>query len=143
MQEKVTAMLRKRTQEERVEMKNVGTQAHEVEDLRSYLMAYQENENKMQEELNKKDLYIEELEHGIKEIRLQRQQALKELEISERYGLRLLKQTTEYRMVSKGNVIHFCAECPYYGRAREISLCKVCQTGGTVLEFPERSTSPA
>ena len=26
-----------------------------------------------------------------------------------------MKQTTEYRMVSKGNVIHFCAKCPYYG----------------------------
>ena len=143
-QEKVTAMFRKKeTQGERVEMKNVGTQAHEVEDLRSYLMAYQENESKMQEELNKKDLYIEELEYGIKEIRLQRQQALKELEISEKYGLKLLKQTTEYRMVSKGNVTHFRAKCPYYGRARGIELCQICQTGGTVLDFPERAASQA
>ena len=106
-------------------------------------MACQENESKMQEELNKKDLYTEELEYGIKEIRLQRQQALKELEISEKYGLKLLKQTTEYRMVSKGNVIHFCAKCSYYGRARGIELCQICQTGGTVLDFPERAASQA
>ena len=143
MQEKVTAMFRKKTQDERVEVKNVGTQAHEVEDLRSYLMAYQENESKMREELNKKDLYIEELEYGIKEIRLQRQQALKELEISEKYGLRLLRQTTEYRVARRGRVIHFCAKCPHYGQAQDYPLCGVCVTEGTVSDSAERAIGQA
>ena len=143
MVEKVTAMFRKRTQEGRVEKKNVGSQAHWMEDLRSYLQAYEENEIKTQDELNKKDPYIEELENGIKEIRLQRQQALKELEISEAYGLRLLKQTSQYRVASRGSVIHFCATCPHYRQVRETPLCRSCMAGGTVLDSHERTASQA
>lgn len=64
----------------------------------------------MAKKLYKQKLYIEELKNRIKEIRLQRQQTLKELKISEAYRLRMLKQTTEYKVSQKTNIIHFCAK---------------------------------
>ena len=111
MIEVLAAKSGKGSQQERLEKDSVGSQAQE-EDLRSYLQAYEENEAKMAKKLHEQELYIEELENGIKEIRLQRKQALKELEISEAYGPRMLKQTTEYRVAQRGNLIHFCAKRP-------------------------------
>ena len=67
-------------------------------------------------------LYIEELKSRIKEIRLQRQQTLKELKISEAYRLRMLKQTTEYKISQKTNIIHFCAKYPFYEQARKFPI---------------------
>eukprot|EP00913_Durusdinium_trenchii_P000510 g466.t1 len=93
----VAAKSGKGSQQKRLGRNCVATQAHQ-EGLRSYLQAYEENEAKMAKKLHDQELYIEELESGIREICLQRQQALKELEISEAYGLRMLKQTTEYRV---------------------------------------------
>eukprot|EP00913_Durusdinium_trenchii_P013031 g12232.t1 len=65
-------------------MKEVGSQAYETEGLQSYVQAYEENEEKMPIELQKKESQIEDLQWSITEVRLQRDQALKELEISER-----------------------------------------------------------
>ena len=138
----VAAKSGKGSQQKRLGRNCVATQAHQ-EGLRSYLQAYEENEAKMAKKLHDQELYIEELESGIREICLQRQQALKELEISEAYGLRMLKQTTEYRVSQRGNVIHFCARCPFYEHAREFPLCKVCLTEGTVFDSHERSLGQA
>ena len=121
-------------------MKEVGSQAYETEGLQSYVQAYEENEEKMPIELQKKESQIEDLQWSITEVRLQRDQALKELEISERYALRLLKQTNQYRVCARGTVIHFHEGCPHYAHAKAFELCCTCMTGGTVLDCPERST---
>ena len=136
-------MLGTQAEKEKPEMKEIGSQAYETEGLQTYMKAYEENEEKLQSELQKKDDYIEELEVGISEMRRQRDQAFKELEISEAYGLRLLRQTTQYRMNPRGKAIHFCERCPHYAKAYEVQLCQVCVAGGTVFDHLDRSASLA
>ena len=95
--------------------------------------ALEENERELMEnKIFQLDLYIEELQQELNQVREERNQYLQELRISEAHGLKLMKKTNQYRVCSSGNVIHFEPQCPFYERGRHFVYCSRCVSGAGV-----------
>ena len=91
----------------------------------------------MQNKLFQLDLYIEELQQELNELREERNQYLQELRISEAYGLKLTQRATQYRVCNSGNVIHFESSRPFYAKARHYPYCAKCVGGGAATSYHE------
>ena len=91
----------------------------------------------MENKLFQLDLYIEELQQELNQVREERNQYLQELRISEAHGLKLMKRASQYRVCSSGNVIHFEPRCPFYEKGRHFAYCAKCRGGGAVSRHDE------
>lgn len=58
----------------------------------------------MQNKLFELDLYIEELQEELKQVREERNQFLQELRTSEAHGLRLMQRASQHRVCNSGSV---------------------------------------
>ena len=85
----------------------------------------------MQNKLFQLDLYIEELQQELNQLREEKNHLLQELRISEAYGLKLMQRATRYRICTSGSVIHFEPSCPFYVKGH-FPYCVKCFGGGAV-----------
>ena len=81
-----------------------------------------------------KDLYIEELEQGLKKMKAHVAEFLQEREIAEKHSSKLEERMHRLKMTSAGKVLHFAGGCPVCRQGQPIRLCHVCLGEGGVTD---------
>lgn len=116
-------------------MKEKATQACCWADHEALKKCEKENEE-MKNKLFQLDTYIEELEQTIEQVKEQREMAFAEAQVATQHGLKLMKQSLNYRVCKKGQKINFSEKCPHFDGALHLEMCVKCLGDGGVTEYP-------
>ena len=119
-----------------LERKDQATQATCLEDS-SLQKKMDEEVAEMQAEYVKQDMYIEQLEEKVRELKEHAAENFQMYELESRHARKLMTQMTNLRKTPKGQVVHFSSRCHHYSEGTKLDLCRRCLSDGGVSSREE------